>query len=114
MIARSIKRRHSLYWLVSIFLLTHCSSAPEKSVPEHHIVEIRQMQFQPAELMVAKGDTVVWINQDVVVHDVTEYPTKAWSSSPIKSGESWQMIVVNSANYFCNIHQVMKGKVVIK
>ena len=31
-----------------------------------HTIEIRGMEFHPAELTVALGDTVVWINRDVV------------------------------------------------
>lgn len=72
------------------------------------------MKFEPAELAVQKGDTVVWMNHDLMVHDVTEEPGKSWSSPAIHTGASWYMVVKKSANYFCNIHQVMKGRLVVK
>ena len=72
------------------------------------------MKFQPAELEVQKGDTVVWVNRDIVAHDVTEQPDKAWTSSPLTTGQSWSMVAEQSADYYCSIHVVMKGKLVVK
>ncbi|MEO6851645.1 MAG: plastocyanin/azurin family copper-binding protein [Mucilaginibacter sp.] len=92
-----------------LFLFNGCTSAPEK--PKIYTVEIKDMKFVPADITVNKGDTVVWINKDLVVHDVTEEDSKAWSSGPIQSGGSWKMAVTDEANYYCSIHVVMKGKV---
>ena len=33
--------------------------------PKTHIVEIRQMKFEPAEVKVHKGDRVLWINKGI-------------------------------------------------
>ena len=79
-----------------------------------HVVEISQMKFLPTELVLQKGDTVQWINKDITVHDVTEVPNKKWHSTPLSTGQSWQWIVTSSADYFCSIHVVMKGKVIVK
>ena len=106
--------RNNNYMLFSILLLNSCSSAPEKTVPKVYTVEIKQMKFQPAELSVQKGDTVVFINLDLVTHDVTEESGKAWSSSPLPADESWSLVITQSSNYYCSIHKVMKGKLVVK
>ena len=79
-----------------------------------HVVEIKQMKFEPPEIKVHKGDRVLWINKDITNHDVTEQLTKAWASSPLASGESWSMVVTESADYYCNLHQVMKGKITVE
>ena len=79
----------------------------------YHTVEIKQMKFDPAELIVQKGDTVVWINNDMVIHDVTEQYAKEWTSSPIPLKKSWQMVVTQSSDYYCSLHVVMKGKIVV-
>lgn len=100
--------------LCSIFLLNSCATETEKMKPKVHTVEIRLMKFQPAELIVQKGDTVVWINHDIVAHDVTEESGKAWTSSLIPVGKSWSLVVTQSADYYCSIHVVMKGKVVVQ
>lgn len=72
------------------------------------------MKFQPAELVVQKGDTIVWINRDLVAHDVTEVPDKTWTSSPIPPGKSWSLVVSQSADYYCSVHVVMKGKILMR
>ena len=82
--------------------------------PKTHIVEIRQMKFEPAEIKVHKGDKVLWINKDITNHDVTELSQKAWASSPLTTGQSWSMTVTQSEDYFCNLHQVMKGKIILE
>lgn len=82
--------------------------APETG-PEVYTIQISGMKINPAEITLHKGDTVVW-NNDRVAHCVTEENTKAWTSSKIEAGGSWKMVANTSANYFCEIHLVMKGK----
>jgi plastocyanin len=101
-------------YLLLLFILISCFSTAEKAPPKIYTVEIKQMQFQPAELRIAKGDTVIWINRDFVTHDVTEEKSKLWSSKAMPSGASWRMVVRQSADYYCTIHQVMKGKLIVK
>jgi plastocyanin len=72
------------------------------------------MQFNPAELTVHKGDTVVFVNHDMVTHDVTEEASKAWTSSMLPANESWTMEATQSANYYCSLHPVMKGKIIVQ
>jgi plastocyanin len=96
------------------FLFFGCRSTPEKPMPAKHTIEIKAMKFQPTELVVKKGDTVVWVNQDIVAHDVTEAPGKAWASPIMASGASWSLVVEKSADYYCSIHVVMKGKLLMQ
>jgi plastocyanin len=81
---------------------------------KYHTIEIKQMKFYPDELVVEKGDTVVWVNNGITTHDVTEQPSRMWASSPIPVGKSWQMVVTSGADYYCSIHVVMKGKLLIR
>ncbi|HEU0064451.1 MAG TPA: cupredoxin domain-containing protein [Flavisolibacter sp.] len=77
-------------------------------------VYIKTMAFNPAQVKVHKGDMVIWNNQDMVVHCVTEDPGKGWTSSEIPPGGSWKMVVTKSTNYYCAIHLIMKGKIVVE
>ena len=97
-----------------LIVLSSCSSAPEKYVPKTDTVMISQIKFQPAELTVHKGDTVVWINKDMVAHDVTQVPNNTWSSKSLAPGKSWKMSVEESDDYFCSIHVVMVGKLIVQ
>lgn len=108
-----------------LIIIGSCSSPPEEATPEPgnaieetkpamHSVEITQMRFFPAELKVKKGDKVVFVNHDLVTHDITEETKKAWSSSPLAVNQTWVLTVAESANYFCSIHPVMKGKIIVE
>jgi plastocyanin len=124
-----MKRSDSIS-LFFIILLFACNSPPKQTdigsteedistrplpsnEPKTHIVEIRQMKFEPQEVRVRTGDRVVWINKDITNHDVTEQSKKAWASSPLTTGQSWSLVVTRTADYYCNLHQVMKGKIVV-
>ena len=76
-------------------------------------VVISGMEFHPAVLNVKKGASIVWINKDIVVHDVTDFPNKKWTSGALQPGNSWKMKVENDFDYFCSIHITMKGKIVL-
>ena len=100
--------------LLCLFLLLYSCTSTEKRTPKTYTVEIKQMQFQPAEITVQKGDTILWMNHDMVAHDVTEYPDKVWTSGPLPPDKSWSMVAAKSVNYYCSIHMVMKGKIIVQ
>jgi len=79
-----------------------------------HTVEIKKMKFVPPELTIHKGDTVVWVNRDIFPHDVTESKNKTWSSSTLEQGKSWYKVITKSTNYYCSLHIVMKGELIVK
>ena len=109
-----ITRRACIGYSCLAFLLNCCTSAPQKTVPKVYTVTIKQMQFQPAELTVQRGDTVIFVNRDLVTHNVTEESSKAWASAPLPDGASWKLAVTQSADYYCSIHPVMKGKLLVQ
>ncbi len=79
-------------------------------IPKTDTVVIEQMTFTPAELTAHKGDTIIFINKDIVAHDVTEKGEK-WASPTLNMDDSWSKIADDSFDYFCSIHVVMTGKV---
>jgi plastocyanin len=90
------------------------SVIPIKNTSTFHTVLIKYMTFQPAELTLHKGDTVLWVNKDITDHDVTEETSKAWTSSKLVMGKSWSKVITKSDAYYCSIHLVMKGKLVVE
>lgn len=82
-------------------------------IPTTHTVTIVKMKFDPANLKVKKGDKVVWINKDFVPHDVTEEINKKWTSNILQKGEQWSTVINEDTQYFCSLHQVMKGAITV-
>jgi plastocyanin len=88
-------------------------NAESEVKPSKHTVEIIQMKFVPDVLNVSAGDTVVWVNKDLVQHDVTELSANLWTSLPLVTGATWTLVVTNSQVYHCSLHIVMKGKIIV-
>lgn len=103
----------NLTLLLAVFVLVGCISK-EQNAPKLHIVKILQMKFQPEELWVNKQDTVVFINEDMVAHDVIESTNSKWASSRLEAGNSWKLVVTETSDYYCNLHKVMKGKILVR
>ena len=97
-------------WLALPFLLSSAAPAARK-----HVVEISQFKFAPAEVHVARGDTIVWINRDAVPHTATALDRK-WDAGNAAGGASvrWTPRERGKFTYFCAYHPGMKGMVVVK
>ncbi len=103
-------------WALGSFLLVGLSgaglipSAGELSRGHYHVVEIRNFAFQPALINAAPGDTVEWVNRDIVPHAVTDLDS-LWTSGSIGSGKRWHLVVRDEGEfqYVCGFHPTMKG-----
>ncbi len=86
--------------------------------PQVHQVAIRAMQFEPAELTVAVGDTVVWTNTDVVPHTVTSAPASPlkFDSQAMERKQQWRytVTVAGDLDYVCTFHPTMLGKLSVR
>ena len=89
---------------------------PADPVPQRHVVEIRGMAFHPEVLEVRRGDTVVWINRDIVPHTATATRTSGWDTGSLLQGKSGQYVASHGGEdpYFCRLHPVMLGKLIVR
>lgn len=81
----------------------------EPAAPRRHIVEIRGMAFHPAALKVSRGDTVVWVNQDIVPHTATGKPE--WDTGVLAQGDRGAVVTrrLGEVRYVCTLHPTMQG-----
>lgn len=88
-------------------------SATAAHAAEHTIV-MEGVKFEPAELTVERGATVVWANKDPFPHTATA--RGAFDSKEIEAGKSWKWIArkAGSYDYVCTLHPGMKGKLTVK
>lgn len=104
------KLRKCLWIVLPVSIFCRCSGFSKKPpAPNVYKVEIKQMKFYPEELWVNKGDSIIFINHDMVTHNVTDERDRDWASTPIVSGASWGMVFTQNLDYFCTIHPMMKG-----
>lgn len=84
------------------------ASAVSAGSPTHTVL-IRNMQFEPAELVVSVGDTIVWKNEDLVPHSATA--KGVFDSGLIEGSKQFKMTVKKkgSFDYVCLYHPTMKA-----
>jgi plastocyanin len=80
-----------------------------------HSVTIKDMQFDPPELQIAPGDTVVWTNQDERDHTVSA-KDGSFKSENLNRGDTFEHVFKKPGkfNYSCSYHPRMKGTIVVK
>jgi plastocyanin len=92
--------------------------AASSALPNRYVVEIHKFKFVPAVVKAAPGDTIVWINRDIVPHTATatnKATNKKWTSVTLKKGDQWQTVVRSDmpSAYYCRFHPAMKGRIQI-
>ena len=77
-------------------------------------VTIEHFAFTPANVAVAAGDTIVFVNNDIVPHTATA-TDNSWTTGEIAHGASARVTLPTKpgADYFCKFHPVMKGHLTI-
>jgi plastocyanin len=106
-------RLHPGLAAVGAFLVA--AAAPSAApLPRRHVVEIRGMAFHPAVLTVERGDTVEWVNRDIVPHTATATDS-AWTTGALVQGQSGRHVVAGEPGeqrYFCELHPTMEARLV--
>ena len=90
----------------------HAGTAARK--PASHTIIIDGARFAPAELTVNAGDSIVWVNKDIVAHTATSVKA-AFDSKVIEPGKSWRYIAKQKGElpYRCSFHP-MNGVLRVK
>jgi plastocyanin len=78
--------------------------------PATHTVVIDSLRYDPQDLTVKAGDTVIWINRDPFPHTVTA-DGKQFDSHEIAAGRSWKHTVRTASvfAYGCTLHPTMRA-----
>ncbi|MEX6632931.1 plastocyanin/azurin family copper-binding protein [Hyphococcus lacteus] len=112
-----IKQRKNLRRFVKgvVGLAITIAAACGPVTAETHIVSIQGLEFVPATLDAQVGDTVVWVNEDVLVHTATA-DNGAWDSGTMQAGDEWSVVLEASGivDYTCIFHPTMVGTINIE
>jgi plastocyanin len=107
-------------WLVLapvvLALATALVVRADRTPPERHELAIRGWAFEPAALVAGPGDTIVWINHDVVPHTATT-EDGSMNSGVILPGGTWSFVVPKLAaqlEYLCSFHPTMTGVISVR
>ncbi len=78
-------------------------------------VNIKSFKFHEAEITIAVGDTIVWLNQDRARHTATARDG-SFNTGTLRKGVSGEVLFSQAGTYeyICTFHRNMKGIVVVK
>jgi plastocyanin len=82
-------------------------------------VEIEDLAFQPAELRVRVGTTVLWKNRDDIPHTATEGQpgdTTGFRSPQLGNREEFSNTFAEAGTfaYYCEVHPTMLGRIIVE
>jgi plastocyanin len=78
-----------------------------------NVVAMAGLKFQPGTLTVAKGTTVVFVNDDTAPHTVTAR-SGGTDSGVIDPGRRFTLVAASSFDYVCSVHPSMTAKLVVE
>lgn len=103
-----MKRNCGLLPVLAATLLIGAVSAQAETVT----VVIDKMAFSPAEIAIKAGDTVQWVNKDILAHTATV--KGGWDVMiPAKQTAATTIAAAGEFDYICRFHPNMKGRIVV-
>ena len=94
---------------------------PAAEVPADAIVvSIDKMQYDTPELTIKAGDTVYWVNKEVMPHNIAFKKgivgEDAFRGEMMTKGQAFSITFdeAGTFDYFCTPHPFMRGKVIVE
>ena len=98
--------------LAAVFAMAITSAGPASAVPAKPSkpvsITIGGLAYSMPRATVRAGDTVEWVNKDIVDHNVTEKKSAIWNVS-IAPGKSARVVMKKPGSYvyYCRFHPNM-------
>jgi plastocyanin len=113
-----VTRRRLISFVLGSAVLAMCGVSPHRVAaarnPVTHTVTVDASRFEPETLSVVAGDSIVWVNKDVVAHTATSKPG-TFDSGLIAPGKSWKYKPTRGDfAYTCTYHPTMNGTLRVK
>ena len=105
--------------LLLAVLAVGCAAQPKAPAIAGTQISIKGFAFNPNQPSVAKGATITWTNDDGTTHTVTSgvpgTPSGKFNQS-VDAGKTFSFTFTDTGTYefFCNIHNSMRGVVTVK
>jgi plastocyanin len=104
----------SIVWSRRRFLLALPAVGLARSArAEGVMIEIRQFKFAPAEIEIAAGTTVTFVNLDLVPHTATG---EEFDTGTLKQDDRREIKfpVTGEFAYLCKFHRHMTGRILVR
>jgi plastocyanin len=101
-------------FVLALLCLISLAPAEKKDAAQSHDVAIKGMKFDPAEIQINVGDSVVWTNKDDRDHTVVGKGS-SFKSENLGKGDTFEQKFTKAGkySYACSYHPRMKGVVIV-
>ncbi len=98
------------YLFLFIIMISGMNAVPAQA--EMIQVTIDKLVYSPVEIKAKVGDTIEWINKDILAHTATVRGD--WDVTIVaNSSASLVLKKVGTVDYYCRFHPNMKGRITI-
>ena len=102
----------SLRWTVALAGAFLLGAATVPARADTITVTIEKLVFSPVDIKAKVGDTVEWVNKDVLAHTATV--KGSWDVMiPAKKSASLVLKKAGAVEYYCRFHPNMKGHITV-
>jgi plastocyanin len=77
-------------------------------------VTIENLSFNPAEVKAKVGDTILWVNKDILDHTATARDNSFDVIQSAKSSVSQTLTKAGTFDYYCRYHPNMIGRLIVE
>jgi len=83
---------------------------------QNRSITIVNFAFNPSSMIINKGDTVIWTNNDSVPHQVVGDTLASLKAPVMNNGQKYSYTFKDAGTfaYHCAIHPSMKGNIIVK
>ena len=109
----SFVRKLALGAIAGLVAATIAAASPARAAETQ--VKIDNFTFNPKQVTVKAGDTVTWVNGDDIPHTVTS-KTLLFRSKALDTDDKFSYTFAKPGTYvyFCSLHPMMTGSIVVE
>lgn len=100
--------------IIGILMTSGCTTDKQSSIQNNVVhIDIKNSSFDPDNIDITNGQTVIWTNSDGIMHSVKSV-TGEFDSGIINPGQnfSYRFNMDGSYQYYCTIHSTtINGKI---
>ena len=114
MIRAGAKAKRKLLSAAAITSIAAALAQPVAAEGQTHRIDMKSVDFVPAQVTVRVGDTLEWDNGDFVAHTATSKEAGFDVNVLPKRKGSTVVKMTGTLDYMCRYHPNMKGRIVVE
>jgi plastocyanin len=118
--SQPLRHRRRSVWIAGTFaalVLTTGVATSHSARAADATITIDNFTFTPAQIRVAPGTKVTWVNNDDIPHLIVDATDpRAMKSPPLDTDNLFSFVYAKAGNYpyFCGLHPQMRGTVIVQ